>query len=395
MPVLAVAGAAIGLAAGGATAIGAVVAGTATLATTLTAVAAVGATVGAVGAVTGNKTLETAGLILGGVGGVGALAANAGLLGDSATTDSLFGGSDAGSAITAPNIASDAAASTNDLSGLANTPDISGDLSDGTAVAGNGGAISSNIGVGGVSPEIAAAGINSQTNIVDALGGNNLTPDLPNSQIDQALAAQTGQTTAANAQPAVSTTNPSNANVALPGTPGTATGPQPTPQGAQQASASSMGGDVASGLTPSQAANTTNGSALGLPQGNYIGQNATAPDGTSVTWNGTNWTKQSSGFLSWVQNNQLASWGLLQAGGGLANGLFSPVTPAEVALYSAQAANNKAAAALTTQQLSNIQGSTPTASRQTTPTTPAVTGQPLGLLNNAPVNAPVTGQLAA
>lgn len=92
MPIVAI-GAAVGsLAIGGASAIGAVVAGTATLATTLTAVATVGAVVGAVGVVAGNEDLMTAGMVLGGIGGIGSLAANAGLFGAEAATASLFGG---------------------------------------------------------------------------------------------------------------------------------------------------------------------------------------------------------------------------------------------------------------------------------------------------------------
>lgn len=93
MPIIAI-GAAVGsLAMGGAATIGGLIAGTTalTLGTAMTAVATVGAVVGAVGAVTGNKDLSMAGMVLGGIGGIGSLAASAGLFGAEAASSSMFG----------------------------------------------------------------------------------------------------------------------------------------------------------------------------------------------------------------------------------------------------------------------------------------------------------------
>src|SRR5579872_7101028 len=59
-----------------------------TVGTALEATAAIGATLGAVGAVTRDKGLQTAGMVLGGIGAVGSLAGAAGLF---STSDSLFG----------------------------------------------------------------------------------------------------------------------------------------------------------------------------------------------------------------------------------------------------------------------------------------------------------------
>ena len=100
MPVIAIGAAAlaVGEAAG---AIGAVISGglgALTLTGALEITAALGATLGAVGVVTKDKSLQMAGLVMGGIGGVGALASSAGLFGAEASTASLFGDSTAAAA---------------------------------------------------------------------------------------------------------------------------------------------------------------------------------------------------------------------------------------------------------------------------------------------------------
>ncbi len=101
MPVVAIAGAVLA-GVGAASAVSAVAAGglaALTLTGALEITAAIGATLGAVGTITRDKGLMTAGLVIGGIGGIGALAANAGLLGAEASTASLFGESSAAGAI--------------------------------------------------------------------------------------------------------------------------------------------------------------------------------------------------------------------------------------------------------------------------------------------------------
>lgn len=93
MPVIPIVAAAAAWA-GAAGAIGAVAAGglsALTLSGALAITAAVGATLGAVGVITHDKGLMTAGLIIGGIGAIGGLAAGAGLFGEGAGAESLFG----------------------------------------------------------------------------------------------------------------------------------------------------------------------------------------------------------------------------------------------------------------------------------------------------------------
>ena len=108
MPLIAVAVAAVAdFAAAGA--IGAVIAGSTAIADIAATVAAVGATVSAVGSVTHDKTPQTAGMVLGAVGGVDFLANAGRRLGDAATVGSVFGTSGADAASTGTDAFSDVA----------------------------------------------------------------------------------------------------------------------------------------------------------------------------------------------------------------------------------------------------------------------------------------------
>jgi hypothetical protein len=98
----------------------------------------------------------------------------------------------------------------------------------------------------------------------------------------------------------------------------------------------------------------------------------------------------SSGVLGnitgFVQKNPLLAYGVLQAGGSLISGLTSTLTPAQVSALNAQAAANQAAANLTTQQTQNL------AQPRSTATLAPVTGTPnniitppnAGIINSAP-----------
>jgi hypothetical protein len=361
MPAVAILGAGAAWALGGGAAIGGVIAGTATLATTLTAVATVGATLGAVGAVTGDKTLSTIGMAMGAVGGIGSLAANAGLFGDSATTASLFGVDPTPAAVSAPDIAGEVPGiSADDLASWAQTPTLPGMETAANDVTG------------------AMVG---QTGALDA------TAALPTTGLENATQAASGDAAGlinspgASGSPGIKTLVSQNVDDATNQlVKGTGGGTIPSGSPTDQASINAAG----SGTTPP----TTGADALqGLPaKGSYVGETATASDGTEVSWNGSSWAKQ-PGFFDGLMKSPMAQYGVIQAAGSFLSGAFDPLKPAQVDALSAQAANNRAAAALTTQQTQNMTGKLPVASRVQAP---AITGAPArstGLINSMPQQA--------
>lgn len=93
-----------------------------------------------------------------------------------------------------------------------------------------------------------------------------------------------------------------------------------------------------------------------------------------------------TGFAAFAKNNQLLSYGIIQAGGSFISGLTNPMTPAQINALDSQANANNAAAALAQRQAANMSGGLPTAT---------VTGRPAsttGLINNNPTKAPlITG----
>lgn len=361
MPLVAVGIAGASLALGGASAIGAVVAGTATLATTLTAVATIGAVTSAIGAVTGSKALQTAGLVMGAVGGIGALAANAGLFGEGATTESLFGSADSAT-VTAPDI-------TPDIGTVdATTPDISASL-----VGDKGGdfvnAINSNTSPATAASQTAqaaaAAPPPAAAASVTGPGGGALTAGKDASVFNDGQAevpsGQTGliNTGAANPVTSTGTLPPSQVGVpqgagAVPTAPGVTT---PT------AAAPSAPGVSAPSITPNVGAISAN--------------TPNIPPEEPSTWHN---------ILDFANKNPIVAYSAINAAGALISGMFNPVTPAQVNALNAQAAANNATAAQTTQQTANMKQGVPVATR-----TPANTG----LINTAPVKtADVTGLAA-
>lgn len=343
MPVIAIVGAAAAWGLGGAAAIGGVIAGTATLAVTLTAVATVGATLGAIGAITHDKTLSTVGMVMGAVGGVGALAANAGVFGAEATTASLFGSDPVPMNVVAPDIAGDVAAS-NDLSSLANLPGL---------------------------PE---SGATAAADAVDEAGNFAADSLLPSSAIDSATGAASGD---------VESLIKGASNSDAPPLPAfqSPTAPDATPPKFDVASSTSIAksGDQSvdsSQLIPGQFSDNPNPGDTGL------GKN-----GVTYTYDGKNWTPQTS-FFGGLMRSPAAQYGLVQAAGAFLSGQFDPLKPAQIDALNAQATNNRATAALTTQQTQNMHGALPVASR--------VTGAPMPVTGTGVINnAPVTGQVAA
>jgi hypothetical protein len=341
MPVLAIGAAALSLGLGGAAAIGGVIAGTATLATTLAAVATVGAVVGAVGAVTHDKTLSTIGMALGAVGGVGALAANAGLFGEAATTSSLFGTASEG--VQAADIAGEVPAlSSSDLTNLAAFPNMPG-VTDGGASA---------LSLGG-------------TGAFDASGV------LPTSGLQDATSAASGD-----ANGLINSAGPNNSIKNL---------VSDDVDPATNTLVKGGGGGSAANADQNVVA-----ADAGLPsKGSYVGETATTSDGTPVSWNGSAWAKQ-PGFFSGLMKSPMAQYGAIQAAGSLVGGMFDPLKPAQVDALNAQSAANRATAAQTSAQNANMAAPLPVASRAGN----AVTGAPTGLINQ-PAPAIIPSQVAA
>lgn len=346
MPIIAIAGAALAWGLGGAAAIGAVAAGTATLAVTLTAVATVGATLGAIGAITGDKTLGTIGMVMGAVGGIGALAANAGLLGESATTASLFGSDPIPMDVTAPDIAGDFASS-NDLSSLATLPGL---------------------------PE---SGITSAADAVDTAGNFASDALLPTQALDVSTGAASGDVESlingASGNTLVSQNVDDATNQLIKGSGG---GTMPSGSPTDKASISAAG---AGSPTDAPPAPMTGGPP---PDVKIPGQTYQGADGVTYVSDGQKWTAQ-GGFFGSLMKSPMAQYGIVQAAGSFISGAFDPLKPAQVDALNAQAAANKASAGMTAQQTQNMQGKLPVASR--------VTGTPFnGLINNAPVTGQVT-----
>lgn len=303
--------------------------------TALEAVTAIGTTVGVIGAVTGNKALTVAGAGLAVIGGVGSLAANAGLLGDDASQplSSMFGSDTAtesmgdtaamaGTGTDAP-LSGTSAATPSDQSGLINS-------------------------AGEINPD-AVNPVAQQSTAVGAAAGS-----------AQDVLSQNGAANTVSIGPAMdSMTTPATNTTSMP-----ATAPQ-TPGISSGLSDDSL--SELNGASPSAVAGTQNVSAALTPAG-------------------SNQTDMLSSILKFGKDNPMIAYGAIQAGGALLSGLTNPMTPAQIDALNAQAEANRAAASLTTAQAANLRQSAPAAS------SPAVTGTPQGLINRAPApQSPVTG----
>lgn len=295
MPVVAIAGAALAWS-GAAAAVGAVASGglaALTLTGALEITAALGATLGAVGAVTRDKGLMKAGMIIGAVGGIGALAANAGLFGAEASTASLFGGVGG-----AESTAAD----------FANLPAGAMSAQDFTDVAGNmASASAAGLPAGAMPPE-------GLTGIVDQLGGANVAAQAAAPVADisggtgGALNRGAGASDTLSAMPKeVSTSSVSPWTPAAPAAPSVK---------------KTFAEDI-----------TSLAQAPGAP-------NVEAP----------NLFGKLSNFVT-NDKSGMVGYGLIQAGGSLVSGLFNPLTPAQVEQLNAQSAMNRQQLANSTQPL--------------------------------------------
>lgn len=353
MPVVAILGAGFALAAGGAAAIGAtagMIAGTVafSLTTVFEAVGAIGATLGAVGSITHDKGLQTAGLIMGGVGGIGALASSAGLFGANATVASALG---------------------TDAEAVTVTPM-------------NAGIQASEDALNGINPAMRAAATTADRDIVNSLGG--LKPDLGLPTIGAAdqVAAASGNATAL-----LPKVTDATASSAMPQTVGL-NAPSPTTgiiNGSAQAQVNAAEGLPATipGVAAPTAPVTGTPIDPNIERVNVTGVNpAFAP---------------SSGILGALKNfigddsNGMVRYGLLQAGGALLGGATDTLKPAQVDALAAQAAQNRAATQLSLTQQSNLAAPIPVARRAIRPN---ITGAPMpgGIINSTP--QAVTGAIA-
>lgn len=306
-----------------------------TVAGALETVAAVGAVLSVVGTVTKSPVLSKVGMGLGIVGGVGALATSAMGIGSAA----LFGSDaigDAGAAAGAVG-ADTVVAGTNSVGADLANSDIVDTMTGVSSSAGD--TVAS--GVAG-SDLTDATGLGSGLQDVTAAAGN------PASAVPPPTGAGTGAATAVNpldpgdqayGGSTQSPTTVAAASTAPPTPTGTANVPQPTP------------------------------SAANVPQ--------PAPDSSTL-----------DKLVAYANKNPIVAYGALQAGGTLLSGLTSTLTPAQVSALNAQAAQNNAAAALTTQQTANLAMPKAVASSAPVTGTPAAlvpqAAQQAGLINQAP-----------
>jgi hypothetical protein len=324
----------------------------------MTLVAAVGATVGTIGVVARDKNLQTAGLVMAGIGAIGGLASTAGLINGNA---SMFGPSEAELATQIP-------------SSVDITPKVLGDIGTGQA----------------------------STDMLDALA------------VQPVEVSPLGE---------VSVNTP--APVPNP--------PEEIQLAANDASMSDVGGGFGGGVPPS-GDNFTKGFSRTTPKGVPIvdatqmdpvipSETPSGPTGSDFPVDPTKLRISTNppgvtgapklaeipvggfqGMLkdigSFAHENQMVSYGLIQAGSSLVQGMFNPVTPAQINQLNSQAESNRANAAIMNQQLSNMQGGMPVAKLRpvaSAPVTGAPAGQPppsapgQGMINISPSSQLVTG----
>jgi hypothetical protein len=365
--------------------------------TAFEATAAVGAVLSVVGTVTHDKTLSTVGLALGAVGGIGALASSAGVLGaDAAGGGSLFG------ATSAPSTADAASAGTIDTIASGSAADAavpafaSGSAADAAVPAfASGSAADAAVPAFGANYDAAGNVITSPAGANVAAGvpaGTEMAPQDATAVQNSVAAAQSGGTSQNDAvigqTPVAAPTGAVDTSAAPPGAPVTnAPGQAGTPTSPDLISTppqppNNLGAtDPVTGQTITQAVDQVTGKVVSLP------------DSSSGTL---------GGILSFVKSNPVVAYGVLQAGGSLLTGLTSTLTPAQVGALNAQANANNAATALQTQQTANL--AMPKAVAHITPVTgapqtlvPGYSAQSqaagAGFINQAPVQqAQVTGK---
>lgn len=353
-----------------------------------TAVAVAGAVIGAVGAVTGIKPLQYAGMALGVVGGVGALAVSAGVIGGGALADAGGLASDGGFAGA---VGSDVAAGGGAAVSAQEQALVDAGLDVGTQSS-------------GISSLVMAGTSASNADIVDSISGAVTPPDaVPTAATANAASPDVAPEAATDTAPVDASGQPIAQGDTEGGTLGTQNNPAAT-QSDPLASSTTVSAPAAPAAPGTAAANAQTGNILQGGQGLTTGAVAPSAPATGANASGlssdvTNFgavnTTQAGGAAQSLAENPSAFGSIMktistpgvgtlaaatiQAGAAFIAGATSKLTPAQVAALQAQANANQAAANLSTQQLQNMQGGIPTASR-----TP-------GLVNATPKPATVTG----
>lgn len=345
-------------------------AGIAVTATALTVgfetVAALGVGLSVIGSVTHDKALSYVGMGLGLVGGIGAVASSAGLIGAGAASGATSGAASAASPFTAS--AADAAAgstSSDMVDSLAGTAGTAGDV--------GGANVAADAAGGGGGDALAAADTGGTMGSLNAAGAAapppGSVPGLSGTGAGDGISAGSGDSVGMGSSDTTTATTP-------------ATG-QPTTGNPTAAPAPNTA------MPPNQQFTPVAG---GVDQGTVDAGNFDTSAPSSPTGSGG----MMGALLNFANKNPSVAGagilGALQAGGNLISGWTSTLTPAQVALANAQAANNQAQANLTTQQTANLAQPRSVASLAPVTGTPSniITTPPPGIINGAaPVN--VTG----
>lgn len=352
-----------------------------TLATTLSVISAVGAVTSAIGVLTHNQTLAIAGGVIGAVGAIGGLASAAGVFAEGGIFGSAAGApSAAGAGADVGTLAADAgagsiAAGTNQVlidAGLEagqQSAGISSSVMSGTDILNEvSGAV---VSPGSASAEVGGSLVNSADPATGSVVGSDVTPvtatdtGVTGATPGTASADSTAVLESQGAGPEGVTTSvaaPAAPDApAAPGTPAEVTGVNNSTSPITGAPENPLDAGIRGSYAASQKAvaiqNLKTGPTIYTPGSNSF----------SDVWN-------------FVKGNPGALYGTIQAGGALIGGATDSLKPAQINALNAQANANQAAANLSAQQLSNINGPIPTARRV-----------PPGLVNQPAV----TGQVAA
>lgn len=301
-----------------------------TVGTVMEATAAVGATVGAVGALTGNKTLQLGGMALGAVGGIGSIAAGAGMFGADAlggVTAGASAGSGAGGAFTGADAASMAGATGLDVGPVS---DMAGTMS-------------------------AASGPGTITDILSSITGTTPPADMmPADQFSGAISQGDG------------TLNAPGDAARIGQQPGNPAAAQP-PGGMVNASATSPAAPPA---TPDTS---------GSPPPAATSAPSTAPTATTAKPGSSQPTTPAPGtwdaIMKFIEAHPALALGGVSAASSFLSGAFNPKTPAEVNSLNSTAAKNTADVGLINaqtqvaqNQAKNMSAPLPTATRTRTNT---------------------------
>lgn len=316
----------------------AVAVGAVTLSAVFTTVAAVGAVVSTIGALTGDKTLQTVGMVVGAVGGIGAIANSVGMFGAGATVEGLFGsGSDAVQAFSGSGgVESVAAAPVEGAASGASS--LGGQAAE--AVASGGEALSSAVQPVTVNGIAEAGGFANPAQEANLVPGSLGQGDAPTGIIGD------GGTTAINPPASTVSTTPVDASTVT----GGPVAPDVTPVGAPTTVAPSAPGSPADlGIPGSANAASTAASTVGP-----VTAPASAGGGSAI-----------GGIFDFMNKNSALTMGTFQAASSFIAGAFGgdKEPPQEQLNYwQAQADANTAAANLQKQRLANMQSGIPRAS---------------------------------